>query len=114
MDLEWTQVAGTPVTIRDLSNPKPDYSETFMLKGYPPVIWDTLGWCIMLSGHMVAMPTFCVEFKAPGKGPRNAIAQAACDGAVMVDAAWEIHKYMKKPAQDFFWKDTSSCYCDCR
>jgi hypothetical protein len=102
MDLEWSKVAGTSVAMQNLSNPKPDYFETFSLYAYPPEARNDLPWYITPSAHMFAMPTFCVEFKAPGKGPRNAIAQAAYDGAVMVDAAWEMHKYMKKPARDFF------------
>jgi hypothetical protein len=104
MDLEWAKAAGTPVTVGDLSNPKPDYFEAFLLGAYPKEVQDTFGWCIQPSDHEVAMPTLCVEFKGPNKGQRTVIAQAAYDGAVMVDAAWEIHKYMKKPARDFFGK----------
>jgi hypothetical protein len=104
MDLEWTAVKPQFAVEKGLPKPKPDYFETFSVFQYPPKVRDALNWCISPSSHPIAMPTFCVEFKAPGKGPRNAIAQVAYDGAVMVDAAWEVHKYMKKPARDFFGK----------
>jgi hypothetical protein len=50
------------------------------------------------------MPTFCVEFKGPRKSTRNEQAQAAYDGAIMINAAWEIHKNMKRPAREFLGK----------
>jgi hypothetical protein len=103
MDLEWTAVQCNFTTVEGLPNPKPDYFETYKAIEYPLKGRKALGWSLLpCSSHPIAIPTLCVEFKAPGKGPNNAILQAAYDGAFMVYAAWETHKYMKKPAQDLF------------
>jgi hypothetical protein len=48
------------------------------------------------------MPAFCVEFKGPEHGSiSTARAQAAYDGAVIVQAAWDIHKHLGRPAKQF-------------
>jgi hypothetical protein len=106
MDLPWTAVKDNFTAVKGFTDPKPDYFEAFDDGEYPPKALDALGWSLLPCPlHPITMPTLCIEFKAPDNcGLRNADAQAAHDGAVMVHAQWERHKYMKKPAQDFFGK----------
>lgn len=101
MDLSWTKTTPNFDKAKELPDLKPDYFEAFHTDSYPQDAIDALDCHIRPSIHAIAAPTFCVEFKAPYKGSRNARVQAAYDGAVMVDAAWEAHKYMKKPARFF-------------
>lgn len=108
MDLEWTAARNklpTAEGLQGFQNPKPDYFETFNQMKYPFRALNDLNWslspCLL---HPIAMPIFCVEFKSPEKGLLNGIKQAAHDGAVMVHAAWDRHKFMKRPANEFIGK----------
>jgi hypothetical protein len=68
MDLEWTVVQCNFTTVKRLPNPKPDYFETFKVIEYPLKGRKALGWSpLPCSSHPIAIPTFSVEFKAPGK-----------------------------------------------
>jgi hypothetical protein len=104
MDIEWTRIKDEFDTNKELPNPKPDYFECFSIDQYPKEALNALSWSIKPSVHPIAIPTFCVEFKGPEKSTRNAQAQAAYDGAIMVNAAWEIHKSMKRPAREVLGK----------
>ena len=50
------------------------------------------------------MPTFCVEWKGPDGIMPSAEKQCAYDGALMVDAAYDAHKYMNKDPIEFLNK----------
>jgi hypothetical protein len=47
------------------------------------------------------MPKLCIELKGPDGSVECAKKQAADDGAVMVDSAWETYKFVSKPADEF-------------
>jgi hypothetical protein len=101
MDLEWTAIKPKFATNLELPKPKPDYFEAFRITEFHPTGVKALAWRLQPSSHFFAMPTLCVEFKGPGGNASSARLQAANDGAVMVEAAWDVHKYMKRPAHEF-------------
>ena len=86
MNQEWTEIDEADVT-RNLSNPKPDYTESFGIQSYPEEAQSTLGGHLQPSAYHHGMPRFAVELKQPFNGERQAHRQAAYDGAVMASAA---------------------------
>jgi hypothetical protein len=98
----WTEVEN--VVTANVSDPKPDIFESFQHSQYPPEAVEALGPALAPTTYGVAMPRLCIELKGPGGMMPCATKQAAYDGAVMVDAAWEAHQYMAKPADNFIGK----------
>lgn len=90
----------------DFPGMKPSYFESYSSKYYDKRarIHPALKGHLFPSRHKVAMPLFCAEFQAPGISLRNARLHAAHDGAAMVKAAWEVHKFLGRPAKVFFGK----------
>jgi len=98
----WTEVESA--VRANISDPKPDISESFRHTQYPPEAVEALGPGIAPTMYRAAMPRLCIELKGPDGLMPCATKQAAYDGAVMVNAAWEAHKYMAKPADEFMGK----------
>jgi hypothetical protein len=85
-----------------LAPAKPDYYECFDLSQYPIRIQEALGQSLQPSRQEHTMPRLCIEFKRPdGGNMTNAEQQSAYYGAIMVNAAWEQHKFQQLPAEDF-------------
>lgn len=101
MDIEWALIRPNFDIDKELTNLKPDYFEAFHIDLYPIKVQEDLGHFVKPSIHPFAIPSLCIEFKGPRKGKNQVAAQVAHDGAVMLDAAWEIHQFMDKPARDF-------------
>jgi hypothetical protein len=99
---QWTEVE-SPLTYR-ISDAKPDISESFRTDQYPLKAREALSSALAPTQYRGAMPTFCAEWKGPDGILPSAEKQCAYDGALMVDAAHEAHKYMKKPSTEFFNK----------
>jgi hypothetical protein len=104
-NFEWTEVEG-PVTAR-VGNAKPDITESYRLRKYPQQAIDNLGAALAPTSHAMAMPTFAVEAKSIEKGIMNAELQCAYDGAIMVDAARNVHESLGKRF-DSFWMATQA------
>jgi hypothetical protein len=102
---EWTEVEG-PITAR-IGNAKPDITESYRLRKYPQQAIDNLGAALAPTSHAMGMPTFAVEAKSIEKGIMNAELQCAYDGAIMVDAARNIHKSLGKGFNSF-WTTTQA------
>ncbi|RDL42358.1 uncharacterized protein BP5553_02337 [Venustampulla echinocandica] len=98
-NFQWTEVESA--IIANISDPKPDISESFRHNQYPPEAAEALGPALAPTLYSAAIPKFCVELKGPDGLIPSATKQAAYDGAVMVDAAWEAHQFMSKPADEF-------------
>jgi len=84
----------------NISDPQPGISESFRHNQYPPEAVEALGPALAPTLYGAAMPRFCVELKGPDGLIPSATKRAAYDGAVMVDAAWQAHQFMSKPAND--------------
>jgi hypothetical protein len=102
LNFPWTEVESAVTA--DASDPKPDVSESFRHSQYPPEAVEALGPALAPTTYSAAMPRLCIELKGPDGLMPCATKQAAYDGAVMVDAAWEAHQYMAKPADEFIGK----------
>ena len=98
-NFQWTEVESA-ITM-NISDPKPDISESFRHNQYPPEAVDALGPALAPTLYSAAMPKFCVELKGPDGLMPSAMKQAAYDGAVMVDAAWKAHQFMSKHPDEF-------------
>lgn len=96
---QWTEVESTVAA--NISDPKPDVSESFRHNQYPSEVVEALGPALVPTLYGAAMPRFCVELKGPNGSIPSATKQTAYDGAIMVDAAWEAHQFMSKPADEF-------------
>lgn len=82
---EWTNIVGNPIR-QNISNPKPDYYESYTLSSYNRNAVEELEGSILPTKFNHAMPRFAAELKSPSVGERQAGYQAAYDGAVMVEA----------------------------
>jgi len=101
-NFQWTEV-DSHLTY-GLSDAKPDISESFRRDQYPQGAVEALGGSLVPTQYSAAMPTFCVESKGPDGQMPSAEKQSAYDGALMVNAALETHRYMGKPPGEFFNK----------
>lgn len=99
---QWTEVESAITA--NLSDPKPDISESFRHYQYPPDAVEALGPALAPTLYGAAMPRLCLELKGPDGMMISAHKQAAYDGAVMVEAAWQAHQFMSKPENDFIGK----------
>lgn len=102
LNFQWTEVESA-LTF-GLSDAKPDYSECFRRDQYPDEACDALGGALVPTPYDGAMPTFCAEWKGPDVLMPSAEKQCAYDGALMVDAAFEALKYMKKNEEGLYGK----------
>ena len=101
-NLQWTEKKSR-LTF-ELSSAKPDMWEGYRRDQYPEKASEALGGALIPTQYGGAMPTFCVEWKGPdGKMP-SAEKQCAYDGALMVESAYEAHKYMNKDPAEFLNK----------
>lgn len=100
MKFQWTEV-DSAITA-NISNPKPDISESFRHRQYPLEAVEYLGPALAPTEDSAAMPRFCIEVRGLDGAMAPATKLAAYHGAVMVEAALEAHQYMSKPANDFF------------
>lgn len=101
-NFQWTEVE-SHLTF-GLSDAKPDISEGYRRDQYPPDACEALGGALAPTQYNGAMPTFCVEWKGPDGVMPSAEKQCAYDGALMADAAYDAHNYMKKDPAEFFDK----------
>ena len=104
LNQEWTEVEECNIT-RGLSNPKPDYIESFGTEDYPEEAKYDLGGHLQPSVYHHGMPRLAIELKQPMKGLRQAEWQAAYDGAVMVDAVRTQDEYRQ---QSFAYSQTQA------
>ena len=100
LDLQWTEVESPLST--NICDPKPDRAEGFLKSEYPVSARENLGAALAPTQYKLAMPRLCVEFKGPDGKLQVAKKQCAYDGAIMVEAACEIQKYMNKDLADLF------------
>jgi hypothetical protein len=91
----------TPLT-EGLSDAMPDISEGWRVAHYPEEAVVALESSLAPCQYSMAMPVFCAEWKGPGGTMACARKQAAYDGALMVEAAYEVHKFMGKAKDEFF------------
>ena len=82
---EWAEIEECNIT-RGLSNPKPDYIESFGTEDYPEEAKSDLVGHPHASVYHHGMPRLAIELKQHMKGLRQAEWQAAYDGAIMIDA----------------------------
>ena len=101
-NFQWTEVESA-LTFR-LSDAKPDISESFRRHQYPPDACEALGGALAPTQYNAAMPTLCVEWKGPDGLMPSAEKHCAYDGALMVDAAYQVHQYMNRDPTEFFNK----------
>lgn len=99
-NVQWSEVE-SPLTY-GISDARPDISEAYRVAQYPADAIDTLGSSLAPTQYSAAMPLFCAEWKGPGGAMDCADKQAAYDGALMVEAAYEAHKYTGKAKGEFF------------
>ncbi|MCJ1250671.1 hypothetical protein MMC30_007899 [Trapelia coarctata] len=95
----WTEVESHLTS--GLTDAKPDISEGYRKDQYPLDVCEALGGALAPTQYNGAMPTFCVEWKGPDGTIPSAEKQCAYDGALMVDAAFDAHRYMKKDTAEF-------------
>lgn len=88
----------------DFPSLKPSYFESFATDSYPDSILQDLNGYIKPSVYPVAMPAMCIEFAGVLDSRQYTIAKAAYNGAAMLEAAFAMHKYMNKPADEFMGK----------
>lgn len=98
-DKQWTAFPNNVGFNNGLSAPKPDLTEGYMRKTFPPII-NGLGGCATLvkdDPNYVALPHFVAEFKDVGKDMNQAEIQAGYDGAAMVYARNQALAYLGQP-----------------
>ena len=100
-DLSWTEVEDSSITLY-LKPAKPDMTESLRWREYPQQVIDEVGPALRPTSHKAAMPIFAVEAKSLEKGIAAAEVQCAYDGALMVNAAKTVHKYLGKSLNTFY------------
>lgn len=98
-DKQWTTFPENVGFNNGLAPPKPDLTEGFMRKTFPPNI-SSLGGCATLvedDPNYIALPHFVVEFKHTGKNMDLAEIQAGYDGAAMVYSHNQAVAYLGQP-----------------
>ncbi|KAL9098549.1 MAG: hypothetical protein Q9163_005815 [Psora crenata] len=98
-NLQWTEVESS--LTHGLTDAKPDISESYPSNQYPEEACEALEGSLNPTRHDAAMPRFCAEWKGPDGTMISAEKQSAYDGALMVEAAGNIHQYMKKGLAGF-------------
>ncbi|KAK3044137.1 hypothetical protein LTS18_002080, partial [Coniosporium uncinatum] len=99
-NVSWSEV--TSHVTEGLSDAKPDIWEGYRASQYPRQAVDDLEWAIKPTSYDEAMPALCVEWKGPGGEMQVAERQCAYDGALMADAAREVHEYLGKSPEVFY------------
>ena len=99
---QWTEVESA--LAYKIFDAKPDISESFRINQYPLEAREVLGGALAPTQYGAAMPSFCAEYKGPDEVFDSAEKQCAYDGALMVEAASEAHKFMKKPLTELLNK----------
>lgn len=99
-NVQWTESRDSnPRLTAGISDPKPDYSESFRLTKYPSHAHDALGAHLGPTSYAQAMPAFAAECKRTSFSIASAAEQAAYDGAIMVSSARAAHEYLRRPFQ---------------
>lgn len=85
-----------------LGDARPDISECFHVTDYPSTAVDELGEALAPSDYDKAMPALAVELERSNGRMDKATARCGYDGALMVNGAHAIHKYLGRPDDAFF------------